>query len=309
MSLKNYLFLLFNVILFTSTIFPTVLSNALIKTPRGLVKAENAAVGDNIIAYNRASLSATKITHITTTHCDKIIVLSTDKGSFYAAPDQLFFDPITEQWITAQDITTQTTFLNACFQRCPCHSIEIIDAPETKIIHITTTAPHTFFVTEQELLTHNAFPIVIGLAWLFGGGLEFLGISIGTAALGSYVGVQLYNAQKQKGQHCNVSLHVGPCGYPCPPDPNDENKERKFNTITKTEFFKMIKKDYERWRDNIYKRKSKAKGIEDAEYLEWDYTHNDVEAYSKAKRHIGSINPHTLKLYKLPVYNRQFPGR
>lgn len=121
--------------------------------------------------------------------------------------------------------------------------------------------------------------------------------------------MQLYNAQKQTEQDCNLSIHCGPCGYPCPDPDDDKNRGRKFNTITKTEFFKMVKKDYERWRDNIYKKKSKADGIEDAEYLEWDYTHNDVEAYSKAKRHIGSINPHTLKLYKPPVHSRKFPGR
>ncbi len=59
----------------------------------------------------------------------------------------------------------------------------------------------------------------------------------------------------------------------------------------------------------IYRKKPKAKGIENAEYLEWDYTHNDVEAYNKAKRHIGSIDPKTLRLYKPSVYKREFPGR
>jgi hypothetical protein len=97
------------------------------------------------------------------------------------------------------------------------------------------------------------------------------------------------------------------CGLPCPDPDDDENKKRQINTITKTEFFKMVQKDYERWRDNTYRRKSRAKGIEDAEYLKWDYTHHDVEAFGKNRWHMGSINPHTLKMYKPPVLGRKLP--
>lgn len=178
---KNYRFLLFSLILCFNAILPAVLSDTLIKATHGLIRAETVAVDDDIIAHRHNFLTTTKITHLSKTCSDKIVSISTDHGSFYAAPDQLFFDPAIKKWIAAQDITTQTTFLNAQLQHCRCRNVEIIVAPNTKIIHITTTAPHTFFVTEQELLTHNAFPLVIGLSWLFGGGLEFLGISIGTA--------------------------------------------------------------------------------------------------------------------------------
>jgi hypothetical protein len=177
----------------------------------------------------------------------------------------------------------------------------MITAPDTKIIHIATTAPHTFFITEQELLTHNAFPLVIGLSWLFGGGLEFLGISIGTAALGSYVGVQLYNAQKQKEQDCNLSIHCGPCGYPCPDpdDDDDKNKERKFNTITKTEFFEKVEEHYEYYKDKLYIKKGRSKLFgKRAKYIKWDHLHGDVEIYDKAGNHLGSVDPKTLQFYK-----------
>jgi len=97
-------------------------------------------------------------------------------------------------------------------------------------------------------------------------------------------------------------------GYnPDPDDDNNEedNKERKFNTISKSEFFKKIKNEYEHFRNGIYKRKHGTKGIEDAEYLNWDNLHNDVEAYGKNKWHLGSIDPKTLKLYKAAVATRK----
>ena len=65
-----------------------------------------------------------------------------------------------------------------------------------------------------------------------------------------------------------------------------------------------MKPHYEHYRDNIYKRKRGSKGIEKAEYIEWDNLHNDVEAYSKSKWHLGSIDPKTLKLYKGSVHRR-----
>lgn len=309
MLIKNLKFLFLNLILFINTVFPSITSDIFIKTPHGFIPVQNIAIGDTVIAYNQQNLSSTKITHTSTSTTDTIVAITTEKGTFYTCPDQQFFDPILQKWIAVKDITTQNTFLDAQLHHIPCLNVKIIDAPATKIYHITTAYPHNFFATEQELLMHN-HPVVIGIAWLFGEGIKFAGLTIGTTFLGSYIGVQLYNHQKQKAQACNVTFHMSPCGNPCPdPDDDDENNGRKINTITKSEFFKMVRKDYEHWRNNVYRRKNKAKGIEDAEYLEWDYTHNDLEAYNKAKDHIGSINPKTLKIYKPPVHNRRFPGR
>ncbi len=86
------------------------------------------------------------------------------------------------------------------------------------------------------------------------------------------------------------------------PKDNDRNKERIFNAISKTEFFKKVEEHYEYYKDNIYKRKRGTDGIEDAEYLKWDKLHNDVEAYGKNKCHIGSIDPKTLRIYKGPKH-------
>ena len=44
-----------------------------------------------------------------------------------------------------------------------------------------------------------------------------------------------------------------------------------------------------------------------AEFLQWDHLHNDVEAYSKSEKHLGSINPKTLELYKGPEAGRNLP--
>jgi len=166
---------------------------------------------------------------------------------------------------------------------------------------------HLFFqIAEQELLTHNFFPIVIGVTWLFGlGSIEFAGFNIAAIIAGTAVGIKLFKSKK-----CNESkvaikpyIRVSVNGCPDPNDDDDEKdshvKKRKFNKVSKSEFFKKIKNDYEYWKDGIYRRKHRAKGIENAEFLKWDHLHGDVEAYSKSKMHLGSIDPETLMLYKM----------
>lgn len=55
----------------------------------------------------------------------------------------------------------------------------------------------------------------------------------------------------------------------------------------------------------MYKKKKDCKGINNAEYLEWDASHNDVEAYDKRKVQLGSIDPKELCFYKEAVKGRR----
>ena len=221
MILKNILPFFLCLTISIQSLLPSIISGTLIKTTDCYITAEKIACGNTIISYDCGLLSTATITHIRKTTTDIVVAITTEKGLFYASPDQLFYDPLRSQWIPAQLITTHTTFLNAHLNHCPCIGIETISTEPIDVYHISTTGPHNFFVTEQELLTHNAFPVIVGFAWLFGEGLQFLGITLGTTVLGSYIGIQLYNAQKQKEKECNLEFHVVSCGSPCP-DPDDD---------------------------------------------------------------------------------------
>ena len=104
---------------------------------------------------------------------------------------------------------------------------------------------------------------MISLAWLFGEGLKFVGLSVGAAALGSYVGVELYNKHKQSNTAFDFSPQVGTYGE-YNPDPDDDAnniKERVFNTVSKTEFFKKVEEHYEYYKNGIYKKKMEVKEL------------------------------------------------
>jgi len=118
--------------------------------------------------------------------------------------------------------------------------------------------------------------------------------------------------QKSKNHSKGGSQSKSCSNSPKPEDPNNDKKERKVNTVTRTEFFKKVKNDYKFFRNSkkgpIYKRQPGTKGLgKKAEYIYWDHQHNDVEAFSKSKKHIGSYDPASLELYKPPVIGRPFP--
>ena len=174
---------------------------------------------------------------------------------------------------------------------------------EVDVYDIAVAKYHNFCVTSLDLHVHNFLPIFAGISLAFGlGGIEITGIGIATALAGIGVGVSM---RHKNGKH-EPTFELGPNAGA--DDPNDDKpKERKKNGMSKSEFFNQeeVKKNYESYRDGIYRKKIGAKGIEGAEYIQWDHLHNDVEAYSKSKKHIGSIDPKTLKLYKDPVGPRK----
>lgn len=89
-----------------NSLLPSIISGTLIKIPDGYITAETITCGDTVIAYDCELLSTESITHITKTTSDIIVKITTDKGYFYASPDQLFYDPVINQWISAQSIST-----------------------------------------------------------------------------------------------------------------------------------------------------------------------------------------------------------
>ena len=95
-------------LLWGQIVVPSILSGTLIKTPHGSISVENVTIGSNLIGYNNKQCIDTSITGISTTTTNTVIIITTNKGDVYAAPDQLFYDPVTAHWIKAENITPNT---------------------------------------------------------------------------------------------------------------------------------------------------------------------------------------------------------
>ena len=84
-------------------------------------------------------------------------------------------------------------------------------------------------------------------------------------------------------------------------------KVRIVNTVQRQEFFKKpnIKKNYRPiGNDGVWQKKPGVSGLKNAEYLQWDHKHNEVEAYNKKKIHLGALDPQTDEYYKPAVIGR-----
>jgi len=261
-------------------------------------------------------------------------ILCTPAQEFYRVPDNA--------WICAAHLKVGDELKSDTYNSLTLVHLEIIAEP-LKVYILEVRKYHNFFVGKHALLTHNTtlpWEIAIGISIPLGeaatGGAagSFFGPIgvVGGVIIGSILGCGLqYIANQDKTYQYDAffdaekinafmkgSLNApsqsknapqgggGPSNYQDPK--NDEDKKRVTNEIHKSEFFKRISDRYECWRDGIYKAKRNAEklGNGKAEYLEWDYLHNDVEAYSKGKQHLGSVDPKTLELYKGPEIGRIF---
>jgi hypothetical protein len=293
-------------IFFHPSTFSSILSGTLIKTPKGLVPVETITTGDILVGYFKDTSQAyVSVLDISSSVIETAIIIKTTKGKICTTPDELFYDPIKDTWIKSQDITQEMHFLDSQFNKHACLGIEYIKIPPTKTYKIFTSYPHNFFAFKEEFLVHNFLPFIgLGATWFFGAGaLKFGGINIIVSVASIIFGITLFKKQAKSGGSFHVTTSYGGNGGGANKDPNDDeenqkNKKRKFNNISKSEFFKKIKNQYEYCKNGIYKLKPGAKGIENAEYLQWDHLHGDVEAYAKNRMHLGSVDPETLTLYK-----------
>ncbi|MFC6152430.1 polymorphic toxin-type HINT domain-containing protein [Nocardioides yefusunii] len=63
-------------------------------------------------------------------------------------------------------------------------------------------------------------------------------------------------------------------------------------------------KSFKNYRGRI---KINGKNGSKRQYYYWDFTHNDIEVFNHKKKHIGSMNPVTGRMYKAGISHRRFP--
>ncbi len=169
-----------------------------IQTAQGYANIENQSIGTHVQSLNSATQYCLQpVTHITKTKANCFVRIWFNDEYLDTSPDQLFYCPHEEKWIPAQQLASQSILTKNISQDLIINNIEIIHQ-DAEFYSITVANDHTFFVTEQQILTHNILPIVIGFSFAFGGGIEFLGATIGISTLGLLLGFKFYNDRSKK---------------------------------------------------------------------------------------------------------------
>ncbi len=317
---------------FTTSLYaPGFIAGTLIRTPKGYTEIEQLSFRDKVICCNpkkRAYINSV-ITDLKSQFLPELIQITVADELISAAPDQLFFVQSEFRWCYACELNIGQTLLSDRLGEVKIQAIKKI-IQETEFFDFKIAdRQHSFCVGQQGILVHN-WVFVLGAAYVFGEGWAF---SLSAALLG-FLGITLVNSKhkwkapkvkinpENMGEYLNFDS--GRSGGPeKDPDENKKNKksnknknqknstelqskERKQNTVSKPDFAKKIKKSYQKVRNRkLWKLKNGEEPINKAEYLEWDYLHQEVETYNKQGEHLGAVNPETRRLSKLPVRGRR----
>ncbi|WP_257607971.1 colicin E3/pyocin S6 family cytotoxin [bacterium endosymbiont of Bathymodiolus sp. 5 South] len=129
----------------------------------------------------------------------------------------------------------------------------------------------------------------------------------GLKAIGIIAGAEIVNQVSDSAQDDDTSdipkiddvSEVAGTGAPMPDGGGEDRKENPNKSESPT------------WKDK--KMKNEGNGVKSTgkgkkkRFYDWDYTHNDIEVYDRNRRHLGSMNPTTGKMYKGPVKGRVLP--
>jgi hypothetical protein len=235
--LKRILFTF--VLSWCSISFCDIATGTTILTIQGLTPIEKINIGDYVVGYESNALGINQVIQISAIKIDTIVTITTNQEVIQATENQLFYDPCINHWIKAKDLTTSNIFLNSNLEYCSCHNITI--APQTTIAYkISTTSPHNFFISNAQILTHNVPPVAIGIAWAFGAGIKFAGITLGALFGGTMIGINLLNKNKKNVLTFGLDAETITCSGDYNPDPNDNNKDKKKQRDTTRENYRSL---------------------------------------------------------------------
>lgn len=189
------------VLLSAGQLSPSVVQGTLIATVQGEKHVEDLRVGDEIVGFDTSTqvIVKSRVTAISSRSSNSAVVLTTTKEEVIpAAPDQQFFDPVAQEWILASDFALSNHLLDSMGNQVSCREVMRCNANEEMctVYDISTTAPHTFFVTKSQFLTHNILPVAIGISFAFdslfalgtwafsSAAVSFGALVVGTAGLG-----------------------------------------------------------------------------------------------------------------------------
>jgi hypothetical protein len=288
--------------------------STIVWTDIGHVPISSIAKNDQILAYDTKSfchdcvaIAPIKIS----VDLHAVITLENDDKPIICSQFQQFLT-IDNEWKKATELSAGDCL--QAVQPVTISSIELINKPIT-LYDLCVVPHHTFCVGNKKVVAHNFVPFIgITLSLLFGAGtaLEW-SIAGGIAAGFGIFGFAMNKNHKKPKVTVKPIISPNQSGSGGGPDKDDnDDNERKYNIISKTAFIKTVKDKYRYDKQiGLYKKIKGKKGLrcsrtnKEIEYLKWDGTHLDVEAYDKGKNHLGSICPNDYVMYRDPDPGRE----
>jgi len=228
---KKFLLAICSLFLCNTNIFPAITKGTLVHTPSGFVPVENLHIGDFVIGYclDCKNLVQSPIIKIKKKKIDTLFLVKTDNKELLVSKQHLFFDPTKHLWIKAKSLTNKN-YLAACsfdgnhltLFRLRCHGVTTLKQ-SVNTYEIGLKFPHTFLVSQSQILTHN-FAFTLGAYLSFGlGKITLESVALGIATLG----LALLGKKSKNKTH----IIFNPCNFNNfsnkKPDDNNDKKKKK----------------------------------------------------------------------------------
>lgn len=296
MNQKIIIFLL-SAINFIRAGFP---ADTLIKTDKSYVPIQVISDRNNIVSFDSKTnlVNTNELIHTFTIHSATYYHIHLANDVITCSENQKFYNPRLKKWIKAKDINKKSYFLDYYGDSISCIRIDRIQSTQPIVFYeITLGEPHTFFVSESQILTHNVVPIVIGLSWAIGERIALTGAGVGLGALGLGLWQKFGKDKKitfaQIEQECMSSVGGGA------PDPDENNKaENMYEVFKNHPVGKELKKHSTKTKFNVkgqtvWKAKNDIAqlGIKKGDLYYLDSLHRDhIEVFSsKGKMPLRTI--------------------
>jgi hypothetical protein len=319
--MKRTVFLSFLAISLAQSLFSGLHVDTLVHTPLRLTSLQSLSVYSQVVTRNGDRDEVRNITHKRSRFGHDCVCLVVAGEQLIVAADQKMYVPQREVWQRADQLVVGDALYCSSGDWLPIESIYAVTG-DVELCDITVAQTHNFYVTKHGILAHNMAQFVVIAAPCVAPALApVAGCAVGAGLLWYFINSRHQSKNKNSAREkARVVMSAGgapggPPKKPGSPDDNEndffgtdkekEEKKRVENKISKKEFFESVANDYYHLHSGIYKLgKGKIPVVKNAEYLQWDNLHGDVEVYNKSGKHQGSLDPFTRNLYKLPVKGR-----
>lgn len=223
--------------------FGAIAHSTLVKTLEGTIPIETISENSAIVTLDPHShrFATSPAKHITSSTQITAYQITTTADILLCTQDQFFYDPIYEQWVPAKNISSDNHFLTSDLQIIPRQDIEKIKLNEPAIFYeITLEKPHTLFISQAKILTHNAAFLAVPIL-----PTTFATISKICAIIGCITGGILKYNSNNKHKYQNPSI-VNTAGSPNIPPEDQESlqvRRKRAKQIAHEMGFKEVK-DY-----------------------------------------------------------------
>jgi len=267
------------------------IAGTLVKTATGYTTIENILPGDHVLCFDdQRRLVERPVIFIAKKQIDRYICLMVNNEVICACCDQKLLSVVNNEWVIVQKLR-EHDLLMAAETNYALTSIEMKN--ESVDVYVLSVAEyHNFFVSKVDLSAHNLFPVILlGLSCAFGGGLEFAGISLGLAGLGTYLGYQWHKKNKK---HDIVAQSVLISGSLMPEGPDDEEEKKRKRNKNREDYKSLNNKEANELAKDLGYRRAKDNPCGD--------TRNE-QVFFNGKNYISPDGTgHKGGIWKVPCY-------